>query len=274
MKQKEDTQKRRWRQKVKETRDTEKKRERNTEMEIKRKNGEMREKKKGEKSKKRWTKRWREKSEQRKKWWKKMLKEKMWNKKKNWTGTKNEGFWADFSWYLSEERKRINKEFQKEFRNKRICHTHFLKKKTEKEEKTNGRKKKTEDAFSNSLEKTTFFQIHQNRKVINVKLNEQENKKGELRKKRETISQDTEKQDKAWKIIVKHVQQERNQTKSCFLWKEENRKRKLKRRFKTKKKIKNSKKVKETRKHGETRERTRGQRMNKKDGIKRQSRHS
>ena len=89
-------------------------------------------------------------------------------------------------------------------------------------------------------------------------------KKGELRKKRETISQDTEKQDKAGKIIVKHVQQERNQTKSCFLGKEENRKRKLKRGSKTKKKSKIAKKVKETRIHGETRERTSGQRMNKK----------
>ena len=122
-----------------------------------------------------------------------------------------------------------------------MSHTFFEKKRTEKEEKKNGRKKKTEDAFSNSLEKTTFFQIHQNRKVINVKLNEQENKKGELRQKRETISQDTEKQDKARKTNVKHVQQKGKQTKS-FLGTEENRKRKLKRQSKTKKKkkIKNS----------------------------------
>ena len=83
--------------------------------------------------------------------------------------------------------------------------------------------------------KNNIFQIHQNRKVINVKLNEQENKKGELRQKRETISQDTEKQYKAGKINVKHVQQKGKQTKS-FLGTEENRKRKLKRQSKTKKK--------------------------------------
>ena len=155
-----------------------------------------------------------------------------------------------------------------------MSHTFFEKKRTEKEEKKNGRKKKTEDAFSNSLEKTTFFQIHQNRKVINVKLNEQENKKGELRQKRETISQDTEKQDKARKTNVKHVQQKGKQTKS-FLGTEENRKRKLKRQSKTKKKrkLKIANNEKETRKHGETEERTSAKRMNKKEGIKRQSRH-
>ena len=44
---------------------------------------------------------------------------------------------------------------------------------------------------------------------------EKENNKGELRQKRETISQDTEKQYKAWKN-VKHVQQKRETDKIVF----------------------------------------------------------
>ena len=55
-----------------------------------------------------------------------------------------------------------------------VTHTFSKKKKnerTEKEKKKNCRKRKTEDVFSDLLEKTTFFQIHQNRKGINEKLN-------------------------------------------------------------------------------------------------------
>ena len=67
-----------------------------------------------------------------------------------------------FSWEKCEERKRINKEFQKEFENKRISHTHFFKKKknerTEKEKKKNCRKRKNRRCLLQFVgKKTTFF---------------------------------------------------------------------------------------------------------------------
>ena len=70
--------------------------------------------------------------------------------------------------------------------------------------------------------KNNIFQIHQNWKGINEKLNvlkkkEKENTKGELRQKRETISQDTEKQYKAGTVNVKHVQQKRATDKIVFV---------------------------------------------------------
>ena len=201
-----------------------------------------------------------------------MLKEKMWNKKKNWTETKSEGFWADFTWYLCEERKRINKEFQKEFRNKRICHTHSSKKKeNRKRRKEKWQKEKTEDAFSNSLEKTTFFQIHQNRKVINVKLNEQENKKGELRQKtRNHFSRHrktrqsrknncetcpTRKEPNKIVFLVKRRKQ------SWFLWRRKQKK-KVKETIQDQEKSKIAKKWKK-REYTARQERTSGKRMNK-----------
>ena len=97
-----------------------------------------------------------------------------------------------------------------------MSHT-FFEKENRKRRKEKWQKEKNRRCLLQFVVKNNIFQIHQNRTVINVKLNEQENKQGELRQKRETISQDTEKQDKAGKIIVKHVQQERNQTKSWFL---------------------------------------------------------
>ena len=70
-----------------------------------------------------------------------------------------------------------------------------------------------------------------------------ENKKGELRQKRETISQDTEKQYKAGKINVKHVQQRRETDKIVFV-KRRKQKKKAKETIQDqeKKKIKNSEK--------------------------------
>ena len=77
-----------------------------------------------------------------------------------------------FSCEKCEERKRMSKEFQKEFENKRISHTHFYttNESTEKEEKLQ-KEEKTEDVFSSLWEKHNIFQFHQNRKVINEKLN-------------------------------------------------------------------------------------------------------
>ena len=106
-------------------------------------------------------------------------KEKCWKQKWNRKGTeqkqKMKVSGLIFSWEKCEERKRINKEFQKEFENKRISHTHFFKKKKTREQKKKKRKiaerEKTEDVFSNLLEKNNIFQIHQNRKGINEKLN-------------------------------------------------------------------------------------------------------
>ena len=250
-------------------------RETQTEIEMKRKNGEMREKKKERKAKemnkkvkgKKWTK---------KKVMKENVERKMWNKKKNWTETKNEGFWDDFRDIYVKREKRSTRNSRKSSEIKGfVTHISWKKKKKKKKRKMAERGKKQKMPSSIRWKKQHFFQIHQNRKVINVKLNEQENKKGELRQKRETISQDTEKQDKAWKIIEKHVQQERNQTKSCFLWKEENRKRKVKETIQDQEKRK-SKIAKKCKKREYTARQKRQQvdRGWTKGGKRRQSRHS
>ena len=109
--------------------------------------------------------------------------------KRDGTETQNE----DFSGWLfvrrNEERKRINKEFQKPFNNNKNYFTHFFKnKRTEKEEKW--QKEKTEDVFSNLLEKH-FFRYIKTRKYKwetdffqkKKKEKEKENKKGELKQK-------------------------------------------------------------------------------------------
>ena len=65
-----------------------------------------------------------------------------------------------FSCEKCEERKRMSKEFQKEFENKRISHTHFYttNESTEKEEKKNCRKRKKQKMSSPVCGKnTTFF---------------------------------------------------------------------------------------------------------------------
>ena len=115
MKQKEDTQRRQWRKKH----EIEKKKEKHWDTE--RKNGEKRENKKRRKEKRD------EQQGERNKWSKrKVMKEKVKNderkmKRKGTEQKQREDFWSDFWWEI-EEKKTINKEFQK----KKITHNFFL----------------------------------------------------------------------------------------------------------------------------------------------------
>ena len=144
----------------KESWDREKKRKRNTEIEKQRKNGERREEKKGRKAKRDEEKdEWKNdlrKSDDRKR--RKNVERKKVKQKSDWTETKNEGFWADFFVIKMWREKRINKEFQKEFENKRISHTLLHKnKRTEKEEKINGRKRKNRRCLLQFVGKKQHF---------------------------------------------------------------------------------------------------------------------
>ena len=207
-----------------------------------------------------------------------MLKTKV-KQKRDWAETKNKGFWADFfvrkMW---REKKGLTRNSRKSSKIKGlVTHTFKKKKRTEKEKKQNCRKRKTEDVFSNFLEKNIFSDTskqERNKWETECLKEEKENNKGELRQKRETISQNTEKQYKAWKINVKHVQQKRETDKIVFV-KRRKQKKKAKETIQDqeKQKIKNSAK-------SERNEKTQRDRENKwiedeqKEGIKRQNRHS
>ena len=208
-----------------------------------------------------------------------MLKAKV-KQKRDWAETKNEGFWADFFRIKKVKRvKGLTRNSRKSSKIKGLV-TIFFKKneRTEKEKKKNCRKRKNRRCLLQFVGKKQHFsdtsKLERNKWETECLKEEKENNKGELRQKRETISQDTEKQYKAWKINVKHVQQKRERDKS-FLGTEENRKRKFKRQSKTKKK----RKLKIAKK-SESNEKTRRDREDKwiedeqKEGIKRQSRHS
>ena len=154
-------------------------------------------------------------------------KDKCWGQKWNRKGTEQKQKMnvsgLIFSWEICEERKRINKEFQKEFENKRISHTHFFKKKkreNRKRKKEKLQKEKNRRCLLQFVGKKQHFsdtsKQERNKWGTECLKEEKENNKGELRQKRETISQDTEKQYKAWKINVKHVEQKRETDKIVF----------------------------------------------------------
>ena len=94
-------------------------------------------------------------------------KEKCWKQKWNRKGTeqkqKMKVSGLIFSWEKCEERKRINKEFQKEFENKRISHTHFFFLKKKKRENRKRKKEKLQKEKKQKMsspicwKKTTFF---------------------------------------------------------------------------------------------------------------------
>ena len=109
--------------------------------------------------------------------------------------------WRFFGWILlwekCEERKRINKEFQKVFKNKRISHTHFFKKKKKREnrkrKKEKLQKEKNRRCLLRFVGKDNIFsdtsKQERNKWETECLKEEKENNKGELRQKRETISQ-------------------------------------------------------------------------------------
>ena len=90
---------------------------------------------------------------------------------------------------------REKKEFQKEFKNKRISHTQLFKKKKEQKKKETWQKEKKQKMSSPICWKKQHFSDTWKQESNNEKLNvekkkEKENQKGELKQKRETICQE------------------------------------------------------------------------------------
>ena len=137
----------------------------------------MREKKKERKAKRGWTKGWKEKvikekvmiENQEKCWKKKCDTEKGLNRNKKWR----------FLGWFFRDKKKVKRE-KGWARNSRksskikglVTHTFTQKTRAQKKKKRKiAERGKTEDVFSSLWEKHNIFQFHQNRKVINEKLN-------------------------------------------------------------------------------------------------------
>ena len=157
----EDTQKRRWRKKVKETCDREKRERETLRQEIK-KEWRKERREKGEKSKKGWTKEWKgkvnkEKSDDRNRGtcWKMKTKQ-----KRDGTKTKNEGFFgADFFCGLKWREKRIKKKKNKNRGKSNFFFSHAMFFKTKRTETENNRK-----FFPHFPAKTRFFFLDTSKK--------------------------------------------------------------------------------------------------------------